>query len=291
MCKQLAGIGGDSYSGYGYPILLSLQMKSQAQYNEDCVGSFPSLKQGGTCELNIFVNGQALPFCVKPIYLGIKLDRVLTFCRHLESLRKTLTSHVELLRRLAGSSWGADATVLRKATIALVHFTAEYCVPVWCRSSHTRFIDKSINNALSIVTECLHSTPTDNLFILSGIQSTKLCAKKLYCIEIVAHRSQNISYMKGSYLHFLRSFGNLNQDTFVPAVLELLNDPSQLGTRVARWTKYRWSMEWQKNTSRLHTFIGVVGPPLLGISFPRPAWVKLNCHQIGVDLFHSETHK
>ena len=35
-------------------------------------------------ELNIFVNEQALPFCAEPTYLGIKLDRALTFRRHLE---------------------------------------------------------------------------------------------------------------------------------------------------------------------------------------------------------------
>ena len=45
-------------------------------------------------EINIFVNKKDLPFCAEPTYLGIKLDRALTFCRHLELLRKKLTSCV-----------------------------------------------------------------------------------------------------------------------------------------------------------------------------------------------------
>ena len=61
-------------------------------------------------ELNIIVEGRALPFCAEPTYLGVKLDRALTFRIHLESLRKKLTARVGLMRRLAGSSWGASVT-------------------------------------------------------------------------------------------------------------------------------------------------------------------------------------
>jgi len=45
--------------------------------------------------------------------------------RHLESLRKKLTSRVALLRRLAGSGCGARATILRTATRALVLLRSE----------------------------------------------------------------------------------------------------------------------------------------------------------------------
>ena len=115
-----------------------------------------------------------LPFCSEPKYLGVTLDRSLTYRQHLQSLRKKLTSRVALLRRLAGSGWGAGATTLRAATLALVHSTAEYCVPVWCRSAHTRLIDPTINDALRIVTGCLRRTPADNLSILAGIQPAEL---------------------------------------------------------------------------------------------------------------------
>jgi len=63
---------------------------------------------------------------------------------------------------------------LRTATLALVHSTAEYCAPVWCRSAHTSLIDPTINDALRIVTGCLHLTPADNLPILAGIQPAVL---------------------------------------------------------------------------------------------------------------------
>jgi len=103
-------------------------------------------------ELKVNFNNKTLPFCSEPKYLGVTLDRSLTYRRHLESLCKKLTSRVALLRRLAGSGWGAGATMLRTATLALVHSTAEYYAPVWCRSAHTRLIDPTINDTLRTVT-------------------------------------------------------------------------------------------------------------------------------------------
>jgi len=87
------------------------------------------------------LNNETLHFCSQTKYLGVTLDRSFTYRRHLESLCKKLTSRVTLLRRLAGSGWGAGATTLRTTTLALVHSTAMYCAPVWCRSAHTPLID------------------------------------------------------------------------------------------------------------------------------------------------------
>ena len=92
------------------------------------------------------------PYCAKPTYLGIKLNRALKFRRHLDSLPKKLTKRIGLLRRLAGSTSGAGATTTVTATLALMHSAAEYFLPVWCRSAHTRLINNFINDALRIVT-------------------------------------------------------------------------------------------------------------------------------------------
>ena len=81
-------------------------------------------------ELKVNFNNETQPFYSEPKYLGVTLDRSLTYHRHLESLRKKLTSRIALLRQLAGSGWGAGSTTLRTATLALVHSTAEYCTPV-----------------------------------------------------------------------------------------------------------------------------------------------------------------
>ena len=87
----------------------------------------------------------------------------------LRQCAKKLSTHVSLLRRLAGSGWGAGAKTLRTPALSLIYSTAEYCAPAWCRSAHTRLIDSVLNDALRIV----RPTPTDNLPVLSIIQTAE----------------------------------------------------------------------------------------------------------------------
>ena len=125
-------------------------------------------------ELNVYNNGNLSPSCPVPTYLEVKLDRSFTFRHRLEALRKKLSTRVALLRRLAGSGWGAGAVTLRIFVLFLVYSTAQYCAPVWCRSLHTRLIDSILNDALCIVTGCLPPTPTEDLLVLAGIQPAEL---------------------------------------------------------------------------------------------------------------------
>ena len=128
-------------------------------------------------ELKVKNNGKILPFYPVPTYLDVKLDRALTYRHHLEALHKQLSKRVLLLRRLAGSGWGADAKTLCTAALSLIYSTAEYCAPVCCRGARTRLIDSVIDDALCIVTECLRPTPTDNLPVLLGTRQVIFAAK------------------------------------------------------------------------------------------------------------------
>ena len=60
-------------------------------------------------ELKVNFNNETLSFCSEPKYLGVTLDRMLTYRRHLGSLRKMLTSRVAILRRLAASGYGVGS--------------------------------------------------------------------------------------------------------------------------------------------------------------------------------------
>ena len=116
----------------------------------------------GKRELSVELKGKPLSFSNTSKYLGVILHKSFTYRRHLESLRKKPRTRVSLIRRLAGTTWGAGASVLRTVTLALVCSTVEkYCAPIWCCRAHTRLIDPIINNTLRIVYRYVLPTPTD----------------------------------------------------------------------------------------------------------------------------------
>jgi hypothetical protein len=57
---------------------------------------------------------------------------------------------VNLVRKLTGTNWGANAVTLRTASLALVYLTAEYCAPVWLNSVHTSKIDIQLNKTTQL---------------------------------------------------------------------------------------------------------------------------------------------
>ena len=151
------------------------------QYYKHSVGSLHINSEKAKRELKVNLNKETLPFCSEPKYLGVTLDRTLTYYRHVESLRKKLTSRVAMLWWLAGSCLGAGEITLRTVTLGLsilalatlCHSTTEYCASVWCRSAHI----SASNNALRTVTGCLGPTPADNLPNIAGIQPAELLWK------------------------------------------------------------------------------------------------------------------
>ena len=212
-------------------------------------------------ELKVYNNGRLLPFCPTPTYLGVKLDRSLTFRHHLLALCKKLSSRVTLLRRLVGSGWGAGAKTLRIAILPLVYSAAEYCAPVWCRSAHTRLIDSVLNDALRIVTGCLRLTPTDHLPVFSGIQPTEL--RRMGATLSLAHRGSlnpdHILYglLSGSSdTHQVRL---RSRRPFVPAARNLSDNLAKLGIRASEWTNHKWKTEYCEGAARLRAFVPGTG--------------------------------
>ena len=229
-----------------------------------------------------------MPPCPVPTYLGVKLDRSLTFRHHLEALRKKLSTRVALLRRLAGSGWTADAKTLLISALSLIYFTADYCTPVWCRSTHTCLIDSILNDALRIVTGCLRATPTEELPVFAFIQPAEL--RRLRATLSVANRTiHDPDYALHGLLVGQQEahLGRLtSRRQIVPAAWKLLGSLSELDIRVKQWTKHKRNADYLESTSRIRAFISRVNSRPLKMSLLRTSWVRLNRLRIGVGRFH-----
>ena len=64
-----------------------------------------------------------------PTYLGVTLDRTLSYREHLTKTAGKLKNRNNLLMKLAGSTWGASANTLRSSALALCYSAAQSTAP------------------------------------------------------------------------------------------------------------------------------------------------------------------
>ncbi|KAJ4918422.1 hypothetical protein JOQ06_004167 [Pogonophryne albipinna] len=120
-------------------------------------------------QLKVSWSGTSLEHCEHPVYLGVTLDRCLSFKTHTEKTKCKVSARNNIIRKLTGTTWGANPQTLKSTALALCYSAAEYACPVWERAAHAKKLDPALNASCRIITGYLKSTPTDRLYILAGI--------------------------------------------------------------------------------------------------------------------------
>ena len=120
-------------------------------------------------ELDVTWRGSKLQHCRTPRYLGVTLDRTLTFKQHCLNTRSKVCARNSIVRKLTNKTWGAQPSTLRTSTLALCVSAAEYAAPVWSASVHAKQVDVAVNESVRIVTGCLKPTPVHMLYPIIGI--------------------------------------------------------------------------------------------------------------------------
>ena len=72
------------------------------------------------------INGECLKHELSPTYLGITFDRRLTWKPHIEKGEKKAKTRLTIVRKLAGSKWGADMKTLNKAYVGNLRPALKY---------------------------------------------------------------------------------------------------------------------------------------------------------------------
>lgn len=120
-------------------------------------------------ELNITWRGLRLVNTPHPKYLGVTLDRTLTYKQHCQNTRMKVEARNNILRKITGSKWGSQPPTLRTTALATCYSAAEYASPVWYKSTHAVKVDKALNETCRLITGCLRPTPLVKLYHLAGI--------------------------------------------------------------------------------------------------------------------------
>ena len=113
--------------------------------------------RGGMKKLNeetkVFVQGKQLEMVKSYKYLGINFDCKLNFGLHIDDIKKKVVSRFNMMKKLAGTKWGADAFALQTFYTAAIRSHMDYGSQVFTFSTTTRLKVLQIvqNRALRLI--------------------------------------------------------------------------------------------------------------------------------------------
>jgi len=205
-----------------------------------------------------------LEHCEEPTYLGIKLDRALTYRSHCENTKNKIGTRNCLLQKLVGSQWGADPHVLRTTALSLCYSTGEYACAAWRNSAHAKKVDVALNVTNRLITGCLRPTPVQKVQVLCGIAPPNIRREVAARVEKTKQESDLRHPLYGGKTMGSRLKSRKN---FLKTTISLSQTPE--ATRIDLWKeamKEHNSLLWKDPKESLPT----------GSHLPWSVWKTLN---------------
>jgi hypothetical protein len=116
--------------------------------------------------LEISINGETIPTVKRPRILGGMFDNMLPFGHHAMDIRTRVGKRTNILKALAGTTWGKTKEVLTTTYKAIGRSLMSYAAPIWAPTTSNTNWDKlqaAQNAALRCITGCHLMTHRDHL--------------------------------------------------------------------------------------------------------------------------------
>ena len=107
--------------------------------------------------LDLHVNGTQLPTVKQPKILGVTFDSMFTFGPHAKNIQGRVQNRTNVLKSLAGSTWGKDKETLQTTYKAVGRPLLNYAAPIWSpqlQDSNWKKLQTAQNAALRAITSC-----------------------------------------------------------------------------------------------------------------------------------------
>ena len=116
----------------------------------------------------ILMEDSQLPLAQCPKILGVYLDTSLSFNKHIGYIAERVSSRNNILKALAGTSWGQQKETLLLTYKAVGRSIINYAAPVWStnlRDTNYRNIQYTHNEALRNTIGCHKMSSVDHLHV------------------------------------------------------------------------------------------------------------------------------
>ena len=126
--------------------------------------------------LKLTIDGTFLEKDENPAYLGVQLDRQLSLNRFMNNLKVKATKRLNLIKRLATTTWGANKRTLRQLYLGYVRSAMDYALPLQSIASKapTEALDRVQNQAIKLICGGMRSTPIAACEIEANIEPLDL---------------------------------------------------------------------------------------------------------------------
>jgi len=152
-----------------------------AKWAKDWCVTINSLKTVSTCfslsntkeKVSLSINNVEIPQEDSPTYLGVTLDKRLTWSAHTQEAERKATRRLSIMKKLAGTNWGANSSVLKQVYTGNVRPAMEYGSTAWVTAAktNTNRLAKVQNAGMRIITGAMKTTPIHTLETTTGLAS------------------------------------------------------------------------------------------------------------------------
>lgn len=163
--------------------------------------------------LDINIHNIPVPTINNPKILGVTFDSLLTFNQHAKNISNKMNAKNNVMKSIAGSTWGKDKDTLATTYKAISRPIANYGAPIYApqlSDSNWSLLQRAQNSALRTITGCHTMTHQDHLHqeakILPIRDHTEMMAKQhiLRC-HLPTHPNFDITQQESPPRHIRRS--------------------------------------------------------------------------------------
>ena len=129
--------------------------------------------------LGVTAIGAILPLDLSPKYLGITLDRSLTY-RQQETQVESVPDQETYGNKLGSNPIRPESSCSLSLSLSLCYGVAEYECPVWCRIAYTRKIDIQLYEVMSQILGAIRYIPLNRLQCISNIEPPAVRRQNAY---------------------------------------------------------------------------------------------------------------
>ena len=123
-------------------------------------------------KVSLKLNNQPVPQVETPTSLGVTLDTRLTRKPHLEAAEAKATRKLTIIKKLAGTTWGANSDIPKQVYTGAIRSVVEYATTTCDTASKTNKskLDRVQNMGLRIILGAMRSRPIQQMEKIADLE-------------------------------------------------------------------------------------------------------------------------